>query len=247
MHTETYSYSQGKVFLAKRLPSGEVGPQRWVGDVSELTISLSVEDLTHKESYSGAKQEVKKIVTGKSGEVSAKFHEFSAENLSLLLLGQATKIEAGSVTEEKLPAEIAVGDRIALAHPKVSNVTIEDLTVGTDFIVDEIFGAIEFLKAQTGNTKAVAYSYGDVQNVALLTENSKDLFLRFEGLNLAEDNEWTLVELYKVSFNPAESLSLINNENSLDALNAKAKVLADTTKPNDKLLGRFGRVIKINK
>ncbi|WP_330453446.1 hypothetical protein V0I11_07850 [Pasteurella multocida] len=244
---ETYSYGQGKVYLAERLAGGEIGAQRWVGDVSELSISLNVEDLTHKESYSGNRQEVRKIITAKTGEVSAKFHELSAENLSLALLGQSTKIESSSVSGEKLPAEIKKGDRIALAHQNVSSVEIGSLEENTDFIVDSIFGVVEFLKEISSNSDTVSYSYAEVLNVALLTENPKDLFLRFEGVNLAEDNEWTLVELYKVNFNPTDALSLINSGNELDALNAKAKILADTTKTGDKTLGRFGRVVKITK
>lgn len=68
---ETYSYGQGKVYLAERLPSGEIGVQRWVGDVSELSISLNVEDLTHKESYSGNRQEVRKIITANASSASS--------------------------------------------------------------------------------------------------------------------------------------------------------------------------------
>ena len=33
-HVETYSYGQGKLYLAVRDASGFVGEQRWVGDVS---------------------------------------------------------------------------------------------------------------------------------------------------------------------------------------------------------------------
>lgn len=64
---------------------------------------------------------------------------------------------------------------------------------------------------------------------------------------MAELNEWTVIELYKVNFSPTDALSLINNDNSLDALTTKATVLADTTKVGDAALGRFGRVIKIRK
>ncbi|GJJ80627.1 hypothetical protein PcPA57_13470 [Pasteurella canis] len=244
---ETYSYGQGKVYLAELLPSGDISAQRWVGDVSELGISLNVEDFPHKESYSGNRQEVRKIITAKTGEVTAKFHELSIENLALALLGQSTKIESGSVSGEKLPAKIQKGDRIALAHQNVSSVEIGSLEENTDFIVDSIFGVVEFLKEISSNSDTVSYSYAEVFNVALLTENPKNLLLRYEGVNLAEDNEWTLVELYKVNFNPTDALSLINSGNELDALNLKAKILADTTKKGDKTLGRFGRIVKIIK
>ena len=244
MRSETYSYGQGKVFLGEN--RGADKPiLRWVGDVSELSISLSVEEFTHKESYSGQRQEVRKLITGKSGEVSIKFHEFSAENLSLMLLGSAQKIDAGSASAEKLPEKIAAGDVVALAHQNVKSVTIDSLEEGTDFIVDSTFGSIEFLKEVT-EQKTVRYSYGAAQSVAMLSEQPKNLFLRFEGVNLAENNQFQVVELYKVNFNPTEALNLINNENNLDGLSAKAKVLADTSKVNDKSLGRFGRVVKFN-
>ena len=245
MRNETYSYGQGKVYLGEN--KGTEKPiLRWVGDVSELSVSLSVEEFTHKESYSGQRQEVRKLITGKSGEVSIKFHEFSAENLSLMLLGSAQKIEAGSVSGEALPTNIAVGDTIALAYPNVSSVVIDGLTENTDFVVDSTFGRLEFLKA-VSEAKTVNYSYGAIQNVAMLSEQPKNLYLRFEGVNLAEDNQFQVIELYKVNFNPTEALNLINNENNLDGLSAKAKVLADTSKVGDKTLGRFGRVVKITK
>lgn len=244
---ESYSYGQGKVYLAERLPDGTPGTARWVGDVSELSVSFSVEDLTHKESYSGQRLEVRKLITGKSGELSLKFHEFSKENLALVLLGTDTTVAGSSVTGEKLPTAIKTGDRIALAHQNVSAVTIGSLVENTDYTVDSIFGAVEFLKDIPSNSDTVSYTYGAVENVAMMTVNSKDVYLRFEGLNLAEDNEWNLVELYKINFNPTEALSLINTENALDGLSAKAKVLADTSKVGDTTLGRFGRVVKIKK
>lgn len=245
--TETYSYGQGRVYLAQRNAAGVIGAQRWVGDVSALSIKFTVEDFTHKESYSGQRLEVRKIITSREGELSATFHELSRENLSLALLGSDSEIQAGSVTGEALPAEIKAGDRIALKYPNVSAVVINTLTENTDYKVDAIFGAIEFLKPQTGFSQTVAYSYGKVDNVAMMTENATDLFLRFEGINLAEQNEWNLVELYKVNFNPTETLDLINNEDSLGSLSLNAKVLADTSKVGDKVLGRFGRVMKIKK
>lgn len=245
--TETYSYGQGKISLAERLPNGNPGAFRWVGDVSEATISLSVEEFTHQESYSGQKNEVRKIITSKAGEVSCKFHEFSAENLSLLLLGEAHKVKAGSVTGEALPSAIKAGDRIALAHQNVSSVVIGTLKADTDYVVDEIFGAVEFLRDIADNQDTVSYNYGEVENIAILNNNPKELYFRFEGVNLAEEDEWNLVELYKISFNPTEALSLINGGNELDALTAKAKMLADTTKKGDSTFGRFGRAVKIKK
>lgn len=247
MRQETYSYGQGRVLVAHRLPNGQPGPFRWVGDVSELSIALNVEDFTHKESYSGNRLEVRKIITSKSGELTCKFHEMSTENLSLMLLGKTHLTEAGEASEITLPETIAADDVISLPHQNISNVKIPTLTENTDFVVDSTFGTITFLKPQQSFTKKASYHYGAVSSVALLNDQPVDLFLRFEGVNLAEKNEWNLVELYKVNFNPTDALSLINNDNNLDALTGKAKILADTTKVANDALGRFGRMVKIKK
>ncbi|QIM62983.1 hypothetical protein A1D29_10630 [Pasteurellaceae bacterium Orientalotternb1] len=243
---ETYYYGQGKVYLSKRDSAGNPVDLRWVGDVSELTATLNVESLSHKESYSGQRTTARKLVIGTEGEVSAKFHEMSHENLALLLRGNTKEVDSGSVSGEKLPRNITADQRIALVHQNVSNVTIDTLTEGEDFSVDNVFGVVTFLKPQSDFEQTISYNYGKVTNTTMLTEQAEDLFLRYEGINLAENNQYQLVELYKVNFEPASALALINTENSLAALDAKAAILADNTKASDDTLGRFGRVVTIN-
>ncbi|WP_208937331.1 hypothetical protein [[Haemophilus] ducreyi] len=41
MRTETYSYGQGAVYLAERLPNGQAGAFRWVGDVNQTAYLAS--------------------------------------------------------------------------------------------------------------------------------------------------------------------------------------------------------------
>lgn len=243
---ETYYYGQGKVYLSKRDSAGNPVDLRWVGDVSELTTTLNVETLSHKESYSGQRTTARKLVIGTEGEVTAKFHEFSHENLALLLRGNTTEVEGNSVSGEKLPRTITAGQRIPLAHQNVSTVKINTLAEGTDFEVDKVFGVVTFLKPQSDFEQTVSYTYGKVTNTAMLTKQAEDLFLRYEGVNLAENNQHQLVELYKMNFEPASALALINTDNSLAALDAKAAILADNAKASDNTLGRFGRVVTIN-
>lgn len=243
---ETYYYGQGRVFLSKRDQKGNPIDLRWVGDVSEVSVSLNVETLTHKESYSGQRTTARKLVTGTEGEVNMKFHELSHENLALLLRGNTTNVEGSTVSAEALPNKVVAGQRIPLVNQNVSNVTISTLSEGVDFEVDKVFGAITFLKEQSNLQQTVSYTYGATKNTAMLTEQAEDLFLRYEGINLAESDEYQLVELFKINFEPTSALALINTENSLAALDAKAAVLADNTRANDSKLGRFGRIVTIN-
>ncbi|MCL6378691.1 hypothetical protein EXT57_15200 [Pectobacterium brasiliense] len=241
---ETYFYGQGKVFLAKRDANGKPKAWRWVGDVSALSLALTVENLTHRESYSGQRATVRRFPTSKDGTVTSTWHEYSPQNLSQVLYGEHAVIPAGTVTGEALGSNIAVGDRLTLAQQNVSDVVIGTLVAGTDYEVDAMYGAIEFLTPQAGAVSA-NYSYEGGINTTLFSVQPENLALRYEGINLAEGGAAVIVELYKLAFDPVSALALINNDTSLAALETTAGVLFDTARPNDPLLGRFGRIINV--
>ncbi|ECE2928239.1 hypothetical protein CDF14_07020 [Salmonella enterica] len=241
---ETYYYGQGKLYLAKRNTSGRPGAWRWVGDVSKLELALSVETLTHKESYSGQRATTRRIITSKDATVTSTWYEFSAENLATQLYGERAIIAAGTVTGEALPDNILAGDRLSLAHQNVSDVVIGTLTEGTDYTVDALYGALTFLTPQA-KAQNVNYSHSGGVNTTLFTRQPEELALRYEGINLAEGGKAVVVELYKVQFDPASALSLISSDNDVAGLETKAGVLFDGGLGSDPLLGNFGRVIHV--
>lgn len=241
---ETYYYGQGRVYLAKRDANGKPKAWRWIGDVSALSLALTVENLSHRESYSGGRSVVRRIVTSKDGSVSSTWHEHSPQNLAQVLYGEHTVIPAGTVTGESLGSDIAVGDRLTLAQQRVSDVVIGTLVAGTDYEVDATYGAIEFLTAQTGPVTA-NYKYEGGVNTTLFSAQPENLALRYEGINLAEGGAAVVVELYKLAFDPVSALALINNDTSLAGLETTAGMLFDTARPDDPLLGRFGRIINV--
>lgn len=242
--SETYYYGQGKVFLARRLANGRPGAIRWIGDVSALSLALTVERLSHKESYSGNRGTVRSFITSQDGTLTATWHDLSPENLAIVLYGEQVVIPAGTVTGEVLPAGITVGERYVLNHQRVSDVVIGTLVEGTDYEVDYTYGAITFLTAQA-TAPSVNYGYAGSVNTTLFTQKPIDLFLRFEGINLAEGGAAKILELYKISFSPAAALALIQGDTSLAGLETTATVLYDTARPDDPQIGRFGRVIDV--
>lgn len=245
MTPETYYYGQGKVFLGRRNAQGQAVSLRWIGDVGELQIALTTESFTHKESYSGQRAPVRRISTGKDGSVTATWFEHSPENLAILLYGEKVVVPAGTITDEPLPAGLAAGDRIALAHQNVSAVTITGLVEGTDYTLDAKFGALEFLTTPATQPLSVNYSHASSINTSVFTNTPEELFLRYEGINLAENGAAVVVELYKVQYDPASALSLINTDTSLPGLETTATVLLDTERPEDAEFGRYGRMIHV--
>jgi starvation-inducible outer membrane lipoprotein len=98
------------------------------------------------------------------------------------------------------------------------------------------------LTAYTLPLKAT-YSYGATQSVAMFTAPIKEVAIRFEGVNTAENNEKVLVEVYRVAVDSAKELDLITDSNG--RLSLEGEVLIDPAKPFDAQYGQFGRYVKL--
>lgn len=236
-----YYYGQGKVYLAKRNQKGEPVNMRWVGDVSDLSFELSTDDLKHQESFSGQRATVIKLNIGRDGSLDMKFHEHSPENLALLLYSEVIKTAAGQKTQI-IERDLSAGERITLEHINVSKVSIEGLIDGVDYTVDARYGAITFKDKQIAPLE-IEYSYAESRSTPMFTKEPEEMYFRFEGINLAENGEPLVVEFYKVQFSPAQAISLINSDTSLNGLQTKAGVLYDSVREEHEALGRYGRIL----
>lgn len=243
-----YYYGQGKFFAGIRL--GKAVPiLRWLMDVSELKSLLSVETKEHKESYTGQRANAKKLVVGKSLSLTYTCMEHSKENLALALYGTATTIPQGTVTGEVLPSGIAAGDRVPLKYLSATEVVITDSAAtpatldSSKYDVDSVYGAITF-KDVTGVTQPlkVAYKHGDIESVSMFTTPQPELFLRYEGINLAENGAPVVAEFYKVSTEPLKELALISTD--ISGMQITGEALIDPTRPYDPELGQFGRILR---
>lgn len=250
---DQYFFGQGKVDAALRDVSGNPLAFRWLGDTSSLKVSLSTEKLDFKESHTGQKGLAKSFTIGKSANVEATLMELTKENLALTLHGTASALAGSTVTGETLPADLKVGDKARLKNPKVSAFTLKDstsgtpksLVEGTDYQLNADYGSVEILNIGTFVQPFVAaYTAGTAENVSMFTEQPKDLWLRYEGINLAQEGRKCLVELYKVSFDVLKELMLINDKD-LTGMDISAGIQVDSTKPATGDLGQYGRIVNL--
>lgn len=79
---QPYFYGQGKVLAGVR-QGGVIKAMRWLLDVSALEGSFSVDQKTHKESYTGQAATAVKIVSGRAGKISMTAMQYSPENVAL--------------------------------------------------------------------------------------------------------------------------------------------------------------------
>lgn len=251
MNNETYLYGQGRISVAVRDPTtGAPGPFRWIGDVSALSVKLAVTKVQHSESFSGQRALVRSFPTAKSATVDMTLDQIDPANLALVLYGNAQTVATGTVTAETLPGTLAVGDSVFLANPGVSDVVITDstgtpltLVAGTDYNVNPGSGRVDILNlgAYVQPFKA-NYSYSGRESVGMFTSGQPSLALKYEGINLAENNAPVLVDLYNVAPDPLAQLDLISTGNDVAGMQITAGILLDSTKAANGALGQFGAI-----
>ena len=253
---ETYFYGQGRVFLRPAGSTGN-GGWRWAGDVSTLTFGGTDETASHKESYSGQKSKVRSFSIGGDRTIKGTWHQVDAVTIAELLRGTVSEIAAGTVTAEPFPATIAVGDVIKLDKPyNVSDLVITDSTGSPVTLAPEHYdffaehGSLELLSLPTAPAPSqpfkAAYKHAGARQVAFFNAAPKEMQLRYEGVNLAEGNAPVIAEFYKTSTAPLQELALITSGNELAGMAYEAECLADSTRPTNGPLGRFGRYVAIN-
>lgn len=164
----------------------------------------------------------------------------SIEAFALLGTGGAlapTSGTVGTTTTITVANTLAVGQRVVVGgvtgtgsvviNGKLATVLTAS---GTNFTVDIDTSTLTlvFTAAKVfveGGALTVDYTYAAQNVVDALTEGATDRYLRFEGLNTADDNKPVVIEVFKFSTDPLKELSLIGDTVGQFAL--EGNVLAD--------------------
>ena len=251
-----YFRGQGKVYIGSRDANGNPQALRWVGNCPELKLGLQVDNIEHKESYSGQSLTDLKIIKGKSTSLNFTLEEFNKENLAMALYGTALSVAAGTaITGEVLGGTpditvLAVGQVFASAKRNVGGtVVLTDstsytLTKDVNYTLEPISGTITLIDVTTGGPFVgplkLDYTPGISTEVGMFNTPQSDLFLRFVGMNGADSGKIVSVDLYKVNINPSKELSLITDD--LAQRQIEGSALLDSTKPSSATLGQFGAI-----
>lgn len=145
-----------------------------------------------------------------------------------------------------LPGAISAGERYTLDYPGVWDVFIPGLRVDIDYTVDPVWGAIEFITTPKRKPLTVNYKHAGSTSTAIYTKDPIELAVRYEGINLTEPGDSVIVELYRVDFDPAALIELINNANELPGVNTTGILLIDTLKSPHDVMGQYGRVVSVS-
>lgn len=251
---EKYYFGQGRVHVT---PFGS-SAYRWVGDVSALSLGVSVQNIDHFESYSGQRNRARRLALQTDGTVNITMHQLDRDNLVLALRGTSADIQAiTTATATHSIAAAAAGDIFFLPHIRISrgtgttftvvdaNTTPLSLTENTHWTLDADTGKVTFVAVPTAAVfpLTVTYEYGAQSQLAILNSAAPVISLIYEGINLAESNARSRVELYRLSMNPLEELQLINSD-AFGQVALSAAMEVDGSKPVGGTLGQMGRILE---
>lgn len=229
-NSEYYS-GQGVLMVGTRNPITGAGDKFLpVGNVSALKLGLAATTSEHKESQTGVRGIDKRLTTELKSSISMTMESWTPANLAMALRGTSTPVAAGSATGEDL--EFTGGFISPLKHLKVSAVVIKKgltslvaYVEGTataadgewDYKVNTEAGSVQWATdpktALLVDTDALEadYSYAAQSKADALNAAPGEVYLRFEGLNTADENKPVVVDVFRMQTDPLKELSLISD------------------------------------
>jgi len=214
-----YSLGQGKLFLIlinpiTKLPTDKA---RFVGNVPEegFTITPTVQKLQHSESITGKNRQDFAFETGQSLQVTIKLENVDIENLAQAIFGTSVRLLQATVTSEIHAAY--KGYSFSLERPDVGDFTIinpSGLIFNQDYRVNFKTGEVfipENSQIVNESLVTVYYTAPPINRITGYTALNTELWVRYNGVNMADDLNPIIAEIFKVRFNPATVIDFIKN------------------------------------
>lgn len=249
---------QGQVLIAKRSAAGIPGAYWFVGNAPRFELKPTMERREHRESQSGQRLIDKVQTTSKGGTLDITLEDIRRDNVALMLSGKKVTLAAGSFTSgspDTFPSGLVVNSIVKLSRPNASSIVVKDsagtpatLTAGTHYVVrDAKHGIIEILNlgAFVQPFKA-EYAYAQTDIVTTFEANDDDEYwVYFLGVNTEGVPDQQIgMDIYRVVFNAAELIALINEEQG--SFDISARVLRDNVRAADANFGGFARWLYID-
>lgn len=217
----TYALTQGKLFLSSIDPvtKRSTDKARFVGNVPEdgFTLTPTVQKVEHMESMTGKNRKDKVLETGQSLQISVRLEDVNVDNLALAMFGSSATIAAGSVTGETHTAHKGYSfflNRVnATAFTSLSSEGTSAV-LGTDYNVNLKTGEVYIPSTSSipdATEVTCAYTAGASKRINGYAATNTELWLRYNGLNMADDLTPIVAEVFRVRFNPASVLDFIKN------------------------------------
>lgn len=220
-----YVLGQGKVFFDEINPVTKlaVGKSRFIGNVPEdgFVISPGVQAVEHFESYTGFNRKDVRFETQQMATLTVRMEDISRENLAVAMFGESLTVAGGTVSAE--PHTAHKGYSFHLNRVNLTSFTSLTSTggtpttyvAGTDYQVVNLKTGEIFVPASSAIPDASAvranYVAGAMERITAYSRTNTELWVRFNGLNMANQLSPVVAEVFKARFSPAAALDFIKN------------------------------------
>lgn len=214
-----YLLGQGKLFFApiNSITKLAEDKAKFVGNVPEegFSIAPTVQTVQHNESITGKNRRDAVFHPGQSLTVTARLENVDLDNLTQAMFGTSLKLLEATVSNEIHTAY--KGYSFSLNRPNVGNLTIVNpsgLVFNQDYRVNLKTGEVfipENSQIVDGSLVTVYYTAPPVNRITGYTGLNTEVWVRFNGLNMADKLNLIIAEIFKVRFNPASVLDFIKN------------------------------------
>lgn len=223
--TQRYVLGQGKVYIdtisaTTGLPEGNA---RFVGNVPNggLVVNFTTQAIEHYESYTGQNLKDKVIERQKQAKATLTLENIVKENLMLAIYGSDASLASATVTSA--PHVAHPGKAFFLGRPNLTSFTSLTSTGGspttyvngTDYTVDLKSGTVEIIEGGAISTQTnvlTTYVAGAIERVTAFSADNTEVWLRFNGLNNADENKPIVFDAFKVRLMPLKALDLISDQ-----------------------------------
>jgi hypothetical protein len=244
-----YYRGQGKLFVHKRLFDPVTGFSKpgagvWLGNAPDFTLTLTGEYQDHRESYSGQNLLDISYIPAKSAAMTATLEEFNAFNLALCLNGESQTVPADAVGKTvEFPDALSAGETYALGDINIDTFSFSDSAsqpVAPElYAFDKGTGTLDILGVVAAGAE-LEYTTLAFEATSMFTQPDAEWWLRYAGVNMLDSNKPTVVDLYRVKFDPAQNLPFISQE--LAQFPLAGTPLADSNRPANDVFGQFGKI-----
>lgn len=224
--------------------------------VDQVSMALTIEYLTHDAKCGTVDAEDARQIKKASGEVSFDFSNFTPEALLLALDAVAVDADVSpvAVVDEALPIgtdddPLTEGDKVILggANPNfnITSLVIEDsatvpatLVANTDYVLDAKFGMVQMGDISTFTLPLKAsYSHQNPKALAALKAGTLVRWVRFNGINPADGNKLSAVDMFKIQLSPTSAFDLLPDD--FGKLTLKGAIQIDLSRETTDPLGQF--------
>lgn len=240
-NTKDYSLGRGKLYVAKLDTSTglpDTDGYRDVGNVTDFSISIDIEELLHQSSQRGLRVTDKRVVVSQTMNLSMSLDELSGQNMALFFSGDtqtATNPAVAGFTAVVITTsallgrwyDIVNGSGVRAVDLDPSKVVIREagtptvLVAGTDYTLDTKMGRFFLLTGATGvaNGETVdvaltadAGAAAALDQVTALNKSSEQLVLKFVSENPANNDEQVEFQFHSATLSAEGDFALIGDD-----------------------------------